>query len=567
MKAYGIGEVARLLGVKAYIIRYWESELPLLAPRKGLSGRRLYSSAEIQLLLRFKHLLHERKFTVEGAKKRLWEELGGGVPDAGMKIAEIRGDLIDLLMLIQGRSTGEMTERECIERFTALGHEYLFSCWEARPQRMKQRLLEDLELLDLGLLGALKGKLAVKHQPAGPISPAPYVSHVQAQADTEARRLGEVVISGGKTAFLTVAGGQGSRLGFEGPKGMFPISPLRKLTLFAIFAEKLLAARRRYRAEIPWLIMTSPQNHNATVEYFESEGHFGLGRDTVHFFPQGMLPSLAIDGTLLMAEDGGLFFNPNGHGGVVGALRSAGLLTEMRESGVEELFYFQVDNPLVTVPDPVFLGLHRRAGSRISSKVIEKAFPEEKLGTIATLANGRSVVIEYSDLTPELMYAREPDGRLFFPQGSIAVHLLNIDYLLSSELVFPFHHARKRVRALNPCPDAAEIHDREAVKLEMFIFDSIPQADRALFMEADRGREFAPLKNREGVDSIETSIRGQIEKYAAWLTACGIEVPRDERGRSKHAVEISPMFAADAEELSAKRGFLPDRIEGDSLLV
>ena len=270
MKSWSIGEVARVLGVKAHVIRYWESELPLLSPKKGLSGRREYSGNEIRLLLRFRHLLYDRKFTIEGAKRRLWEELGAGDPDVAARFAQIRADLIDALMTVRtklgdGAVDGElMSERDVRDRLEAAGQEELFEHWAARPEAMKRRLMEDLASLDLALMGELRDLLraprAVAAAPAasagisvpgalpggsladGGVSPAPYISLGQA-SDREARERGEELIRRGRAALLTVAGGQGSRLGYQGPKGMFPITPIRKLTLFALFAEKLLAAR------------------------------------------------------------------------------------------------------------------------------------------------------------------------------------------------------------------------------------------------------------------------------------------------------------------------------------
>ena len=567
MKTMGIGEVAKLLGVKPYIIRYWESELPLLAPRKSPSGRRQYTPHDVELLMRFKNLLYGRKFTVEGAKKQIWEELGGPVPDTRAKISEIRAEMIDLLVRLQGRKESEMTERECIEKFTALGHGRLFTHWEPRPPEMKRRLMEDLGALDTSILESLHSRLEETPQYPESVRPAPFASLYESRRDADAIRIGEELIRGGRTAFLTVAGGQGSRLGFDGPKGMFPISPIRRLTLFALFAEKLRAARVLYKAEIPWLIMASPQNEDSTREYFEKEGYFDLGRDSVRFFTQGTLPSLSAEGELLLDGEGGLFFNPNGHGGTLEALRSSGLLEEMEERGVEELFYFQIDNPLVIVPDPIFLGFHRRAESQISTKVIRKAFPEDKLGTIATLPSGKPTVIEYSDLPQELMHEKTPDGDLKFSHGSIAIHLLNVDYVSSRPLALPFHTARKKVRTLNPTPDGTEIVEREAVKFEMFIFDAIPQAERFLFFETDRAEEFSPVKNKEGVDSVETCIRGQTEKFAGWLSACGLRMPRDDKGRPRYAVEISPLFAADRASLIKRRAELPQEIDHDILLT
>jgi UDP-N-acetylglucosamine/UDP-N-acetylgalactosamine diphosphorylase len=522
MKSWGIGEVARFLGVKPHVIRYWESELPLLSPPKGLSGRREYSGNEIRLLMKFRHLLYDQKFTVEGAKKRLWEELGAGDPGLAARFAMIRADLVDALMTVRGERESspqgepeDMPERELRDRIGAAGQEHLFEHWSCRPEQMKRRLLEDLAALDLALVKQLREPLAQaaadRMPPAAAdvrasredIAPAPYVPLSASSIDREAREMGEERIRRGRTAFLTVAGGQGTRLGYDGPKGMFPVTPLRRLTLFALFAEKLLAARRRYGVEIPWLIMTGPQNHLATSNFFEKENWFGLGRASVRLFMQGSVPSLSPEGRLLMAADGGLFVNPNGHGGVVEALRRTGTLSEMQERGVDHLFHFQVDNPLARVPDPVFLGFHCRAAAQISSKVVEKAFAEEKLGVIVT-SGGKLSVIEYSDLDESLMRARGTDGRLLYCQGSIAMHILDVEFLANPALQLPWHLARKKAGTLNPTPEGTEIVEREAIKMEMFVFDAIPAAGRALFFETERAEEFAPLKNREGVDSIET---------------------------------------------------------------
>jgi UDP-N-acetylglucosamine/UDP-N-acetylgalactosamine diphosphorylase len=566
MKTYTIGEVARLLGVKPFIIRYWEGELPLLAPRKSLSGRRTYSSREIQLLMRFKHLLYDKKFTLEGAKRTMWEELGAEIPDARLKIAEIRGELIDLLMMVQERKGDQMTEREQRERFTALGQGHLFEHWDPRPSEMKRRLLEDLETLDVSLLDTLRSKLR-EHVSGGlqNLAPAEYIPQSAALADAEARELGERLLREGKAGFITVAGGQGTRLGILVPKGTIPVSPIRKLSLFAVFAEKIAAARSRYGVTFPWLIMTSPLNHGQTIEFFEEEKYFGLGRENVRFFAQGTLPSMSPEGLLAMGEDGGLLQSPNGHGGVIEALRKAGLLDELRDMGVEELFYFQVDNPLVTIPDPTFLGIHRRARSLVSSKVIEKQYPEERLGSIA-LRGGKPAVIEYTDLSPDIMGARDAEGRLLYGRGSIATHVLNVGFLRDGRFELPYHLARKKARIILPNASGIEVRESEVVKFEMFVFDAILCAERAVFVETDRLEEFAPLKNINGVDSMDTCVRGQTEKFAAWLEASGVHVPRNEEGLCAYAVEISPHFAMERCELSEKTSRLGDSLTHDALL-
>jgi UDP-N-acetylglucosamine/UDP-N-acetylgalactosamine diphosphorylase len=182
-------------------------------------------------------------------------------------------------------------------------------------------------------------------------------------------------------------------------------------------------------------------------------------------------------------------------------------------------------------------------------------------------ADGRSLVIEYSDLDAPRMHARGPDGRLLHGQGSIAINLLDVSFLARPGISLPWHLARKKAVTLNPVASGTETQEREVVKMEKFVFDAIPLAERALFFETDRVEEFAPLKNREGRDSIETCRLGQIEQAARWLEQVGVEVPRDPEGRPRHALEISPLFAPDPRALAARRGLLKDRIDEDTLLA
>jgi UDP-N-acetylglucosamine/UDP-N-acetylgalactosamine diphosphorylase len=201
----------------------------------------------------------------------------------------------------------------------------------------------------------------------------------------------------------------------------------------------------------------------------------------------------------------------------------------------------------------------------MSSKVIPKAYPEEKLG-VPALLDGRPGIIEYSDLSPREMHARAPGGGLRFPHGSIAIHLLSASFAASVPLPLPLHLARKRVRSLAPWPGGGRLVEREAVKFESFLFDAIPLAAAPQFLETSREEEFAPLKNAEGADSIATCAAGLIEQHSRWLEACGVRVPR-EGGRPKYRVEISPLFAADPQALQDRLGHTVNSIDGDSLFA
>jgi UDP-N-acetylglucosamine/UDP-N-acetylgalactosamine diphosphorylase len=443
----------------------------------------------------------------------------------------------------------------------------LFEHWADRPPEARRRLLADLSSLDPGLLAQLRETLAAsQHAPAyRRITPLPAVALGQWRSSREAGQAGEELLASGRTAFLTVAGGQGTRLGWEGPKGCFPISPIRKAPLFQIFAEKILAARRRYGVAMRWCIMTSPLNHGPTLEFFRDRDFFGLPEEEVVLFRQGLLPSLTPEGRLMMSPDGSLARNPTGHGGILQALRAEGLTGRLLEAGAEELFYFQVDNPLVRLPDPHFAGWHRLSGSQLSSKVIAKSHPEERLG-VPVLQDGRPGIIEYSDLDPECMRARAADGKLLFPYGSIAIHLLNTAFAACLPLPLPLHLARKRVRCLLPRPGGGVLEEREAVKFESFIFDAVPLAASPQFLQTSREEEFAPLKNAAGQDSIATCTAGMIDQHARWLEACGVQVPR-EGGRPRYRVEISPLFAADPQTLQERLGHTVNKIDEDTLFA
>ena len=561
---YAIGEICDLLGIKQHVLRYWEKEIPLISPQKTLSGRRIYSKKDLQLLFRLKHLLYERKYTLAGAKDKIWEEIQKRDPNITSRIAEIRGDLVDVLRRVRNRLENDMNGQSVIERLKQAGQIHIFDSWGTRSEEMKRNLLRDLESLELDLLSTLRRESQNESITPKAFTPAPYNSVHDLSRNDEAFRLGERLIGAGKTAFLTVAGGQGSRLGFDGPKGMFPIGPISKSSLFQIFAEKLIAASLKYSVLIPWYIMTSPLNHEDTQKFFEKNSYFGLQKRQIMFFPQGVLPTFDGNYELLLAPTGGLMTNPDGHGGLIRALKKHRLLEKMKRDGVEEIFYFQVDNPLVVVPDPLFLGVHRYSDSQVSSKVMKKAYPDEKLGAIGVI-NGKSSIIEYSDLDEENMYAKDDEGELLFSQGSIAIHIFNVDFLSREDLALPFHVTRKKVKTLIVQYGKTEVVERAGIKLEMFIFDVILQAERTLFYETVREEEFSPLKNKSGNDSIETCINGQIEKFARYLESCGVRVPRDEKHRSLYRIEISPLFAPDLHTLKERLAGEAVEINGDRL--
>ena len=468
---------------------------------------------------------------------------------------------------------GETTEVSRLEQVRALlqgyGPGHLLACYPALTPPQQATHCETLAALDWEYLAELTETHVRRKPEAGvlaDVEPAPYYPAVSAQPGYEqARAAGEDLVRAGGVAAFTVAGGQGTRLGWDDPKGTFPATPISDKSLFQLFAEQLRATEHRYGTAVPWYIMTSVTNHAVTQDFFEAHDFFGLGRGNVTLFSQGMMPSFDFKGNLLLAEPHTLATNPDGHGGSLTALARSGALADMARRGVTQISYFQVDNPNVRCVDPLFLGLHLQDGAEMSSKMIRKVDPKEKVGVFCTVA-GRPHVIEYSDLPDALAERRDENGALHFDAGSIAIHIIEVAFARrltegkGDRLALPFHRAEKVVPYVDPATgEQVNPAQPNAVKLERFIFDALPLAKRTVILETDRVEEFAPIKNAGGTDSPESSKRLQTERAARWLAAHGVEIPRNAKGEVDAVIEISPLTALSAEDLAEAE--LPERIE------
>ena len=438
------------------------------------------------------------------------------------------------------------------ERLQRHAQQHVLSGWDSLTEDERRDLLAQLSALNLEELSRLyAGREATFPLPdSDHIKPAPIVPRGGPEEAT-ARTRGEESLRKGEVAVLLVAGGQGSRLGFEHPKGMFPVGPVTDKSLFRIHAERVLALDRRYKVAIPFLIMTSPATDAETRTYFAENQYFGLPAADVWFFVQGTMPALDLStGRLLREKPGRLFLSPDGHGGSLTALADSGLLERLRSRGVRHLFYFQVDNPLVKIADPVFLGHHITRKSEASSKVVPKLGPTDKLGNIVQV-DGRCTIIEYSDLPPALGQEKDENGRLRLWSGSPAIHVFDVDFLgrvTQGADRIPFHLARKKV----PHVEDAQPEKENALKFERFIFDVLPLAQRWAVVEANRAEEFAPLKNAEGADSPAAVKQAIGDLAATWLESARIKVARRPDGSAVVALEVSPLFALDAEEFAAR---------------
>jgi UDP-N-acetylglucosamine/UDP-N-acetylgalactosamine diphosphorylase len=449
------------------------------------------------------------------------------------------------------------------QKLSAIGQEQVLRFWDTLSSASRHKLEGQLESLDLEAIAELSDSHVV-HKPdielPREIQPVKaYPRHADAahrDLYEKARQRGRELLRQGKIAAFLVAGGQGTRLGYDGPKGEYPITPVRQKPLFQVFAEQLRAYGRDYGRAVPWYIMTSDANDAATRGFFKAHDYFGCDPSSIYFFQQGMMPAFSMDGKMLLAEKDSLALSPDGHGGSLRALAKSGALADMKKRGIEHLSYFQVDNPLVHCIDPLFLGLHDLSGCEMASKTIPKAGPLEKVGNFV-MADGVLQVIEYSDLPESLATQTNPDGSLRFNAGSIAIHALSIPFIerinAGGKLSLPWHRAEKKVPCIDEQGGPIKPQAPNAVKLEQFVFDAIPLAKNAIVYTTDRAEEFSPVKNAQGVDSPATSRRDQIRRAARWLSEAGVNVPMKE-GEPDAVIEISPLKAVSAEQLKERGG-------------
>lgn len=456
------------------------------------------------------------------------------------------------------------------------GQDHLLRFHDPLEPEAKRALRESIAAIPWPVLEPLIGTHVLgKPAPELPedIEPAPVYSPSVPPAGElspkELRAIGESELRAGRVAAFTVAGGQGTRLGVDGPKGCVPVTPVGNLTLFELFARMVLSARTKYDVAIPWYVMTSRENDAETRTYFKANDYFGLPPEDVVLFPQRMLPVFDLEGRILLASKHEVALAPDGHGGSLKALADSGAIADMQRRGISIVSYFQVDNPLVMPFDPLFVGLHTQTGSEMSTKVTRKADDLERVGNLCR-ADGKVRVIEYSEFPEELAVKRNAKGNRMFDAANLAVHLIDVaflDRIVGGGFELPFRRAEKAVPFIDDDGNVQRPDGPNAVKLETFVFDALPLAKRAALLEVDRSEEFAPVKNATGVDSLETSQAALVRRSARWLEAAGITVPRTQTGELDCNVVISPSFALSEDDIAASKGDIPQISAGDELLL
>jgi UDP-N-acetylglucosamine/UDP-N-acetylgalactosamine diphosphorylase len=440
---------------------------------------------------------------------------------------------------------------------TPYGQEHLLRFWQELTPPQRQRLADEIEAVDWKTLARL-----TQEEDAAPdaadlaarAEPPPAVRLALGETPfprEQARASGEAALRAGKVGMIMVAGGQGTRLGFDAPKGMFSLGPVSGRTLFQILIDRLTAVSQRYGTSIPLYLMTSPATHEATVEFMDANDRCGLPAEDLHIFRQGVMPAVCTEtGKVLMSDRDSLCLAPDGHGGMLAALDKSGGLQDAARRGIEQLFYCQVDNPLAPCCDPELIGWSLASDADALTLATAKTDPAERVGNIVAI-DGKVQILEYSELPADQASRRNPDGSLRLWAGNTAIHVFTLEFLrrvADTPELLPFHRARKTSPCLDDAGRPVTPAAPNSVKFERFIFDLLPAAERAIVVEGAKEEIFAPVKDAagRGADTPEAAQAAMCALYRRWLRKCGAQVADDA------IVEIHPHFALDAEKLAAR---------------
>ena len=415
------------------------------------------------------------------------------------------------------------------------GQGHVLNFWAKLGAKARKVLLEQISTIDFKELARCRSILPAfaisqsneKKSKRAVAPTAPKVAELKGKAYLSAVEAGIKELESGRVAALLVAGGQGSRLGFEGPKGAYPIGPLTDLPLFYFHARKVLAKTLEYGKTVPFYIMTSEANYDATVKCFKDNEWFGLDPKDVFFFKQGMWPGMTADGKIILDEPGHVFMSPDGHGGLLAALKNSGALADMKKRGIKSVFFFQVDNPLVEIADEAFIGYHVQQKSEYSLKLCAKRDPFEKVGMPMKFGDSFKMV-EYTEMTDEQCKRKGKDGRLYFLYGSPAIHVFDRAFLeREASKPMPLHLAHKKIPMTNANGEVEKPTEPNGYKFEKFIFDILPDAKRVAFLAFDSKDEFSPVKNAEGAGSPATCKADMQAKWRRQLAERGVLIEGD----------------------------------------
>lgn len=402
------------------------------------------------------------------------------------------------------------TLEEAKVKLAGAGQEHLLQYFDELDEAQQTGLLNQIEALDLSLLDLVKD--GVKEVPKGKLAPlgAVTLDEIKEKKDTYKKR-GLEAIRQCQVGAVLLAGGQGTRLGLDKPKGMLNVGIHKELYLFEQLVNNLMEVVKEADAWVPLFVMTSEKNNADTVAFFKEKDYFGYNKDYVFFFVQEMAPSVGYDGKILMEAKDRLSTSPNGNGGWFSSLVKAGLLDKINELGVKFLNVFAVDNVLQKMADPVFVGATLEAGAVCGSKVVAKADPNERVGVLC-LEDGRPSIVEYYEMTDEIIHSRDDKGNLLYNYGVILNYLFDVKTLTDIlNRSMPTHVVEKKIPYINEKAELVKPQEPNGYKFETLVLDMIHMMDNCLSFEVEREHEFAPIKNATGVDSLE-SARKLMEK-------------------------------------------------------
>ena len=377
----------------------------------------------------------------------------------------------------------------------------------------KNKLINDIENIDFEKLNRL---FALSNQNFKNSMKTVMLEHIRVfdksrfsdEENNEILKIGEDIIANNQYAVVTMAGGQGTRLGHKGPKGTFilNVKPEPK-SLFQIIAENLIKANNKYGIILNWYIMTSTENNDETVKYFENNNYFGYNSENVKFFKQGNLPLLSEEGKLVINSEYRIKYAASGNGTIYQAMLNDGVIDDMKRKGIKWVFIGSVDNALLNMVDPMLLGLTKKRGTEIASKTIVKNSPYEKVGVFCK-KNGKPGVIEYSEIPETLIEEVDENGELMYGESHIMCNLYTLDAIEKiAHVELPYHSAHKKVDFMQEDGKMFYAKEPNGYKYEAFIFDGFELFDDITLYRGKREEGFAPVKNAEGVDSPETATK------------------------------------------------------------
>lgn len=402
------------------------------------------------------------------------------------------------------------------EKLIKYNQEQLLVNYENMNNEDKEKLLKEIDNIDFNLMKKLyknaQKELDFKDEKIESID-CTEKDRMPKEEKEKYDKIGTDKIKSGKLAVVTMAGGQGTRLGHSGPKGTYTLNVGKEMSLFEILCKTLKEAKEKYGVYVHWYIMTSNQNNKETVEFFEKNNYFNYPKEKVTFFIQGELPMVGLDGKLLVDENGFVKLASDGHGGVFESMDKSGVLDQMKNEGIEWVFVGGVDNVLVKMVDNTLIGLAESKNCLAAGKSLIKANAKEKVGVFCK-RDGKPSVIEYSEISDELAELEDENGELVYSESHILCNMFNIKRLeMISKNKLPYHVAKKKANYMNEKGEIITAKEPNAYKFESFIFDAFTSLDSMVIMRVKREEEFAPVKNAEGVDSPETATKLYREFY------------------------------------------------------